>query len=443
MQLTTDILVRKWKPRKDRDRVSCGDSLYLQGKLNGFRAYVFRAQPTEHGVKKTYWITIGRPNTGKGQTRLGAELTLSEARMAAMFLRQAITCGEHTVAQVKKVISTGCAVMELSEALKTADNITIDPVQRLHSYPTFDACFAKWYELNIKAMRWTHKDSLKRPQVAYAHIKAKLGHLPINDIPRSLVKSVLQDMYMSVTDLAGKMRGYCEEIFENALDDRLIDHNPVPPARNFTVPNKKTKHHGTIEAARLPDLYSYIMGCNYTAPFKACAVALIVSGLRVSNIALLRQDNYDPQTGKFTIPAKTGDEVGLMKSGREYTGVFPCEVRQMINAQLVESHEHVFVSTYNRRCINPESLRKMFKSFDKTMTSHGFRNTFKEWADNADVNEFLADRYVDHNLKGLDKAYRRYNTIEARADIARRYYAYMVTGVTPAPRKQPLLSAVA
>ena len=132
-----------------------------------------------------------------------------------------------------------------------------------------------------------------------------------------------------------------------------------------------------------------------------------------------------------------------MKSGHKYTGVFPCEVRQMINAQLVESHEHVFVSTYNRRCINPESLRKMFKSFDKTMTSHRFRNTFKEWAGNADVNEFLADRYVDHNLKGLDKVYRRYNTIEARADIARRYYAFMVSGVTPAPRKQPLLSAVA
>ena len=132
-----------------------------------------------------------------------------------------------------------------------------------------------------------------------------------------------------------------------------------------------------------------------------------------------------------------------MKLGHKYTGVFPCEVRQMINAQLVESHKHVFVSTYNRRCINPESLCKMSKRFDKTMTSHGFRNTFKEWADNADVNEFLADRYVDHNLQGLDKVYRRYNTIEARADIARRYYAYMVTGVTPAPRKQPLLTAVA
>ena len=445
MQLTTDILVRKWKPKHEGERASCGSSVYIQGYSNGKRAFVFRAQPTVDGVKKSYWVTLGEPSSGKGETKLGASLSLNEARTAAMFLRQAITSGEHSVAKVKKVIATRCAVMELSEALKTADNIKIDPVKQLHSYPTFDACFHNWYDLNIKAIRWTHKDSIKRPKAAYAHVKAKLGHLPINAIPRSLVKSVLQEMYMSVTDLAGKMRGYCEEIFENALDDRLIDRNPVPPAKNFTSPNKKIKHHGTIEAARLPDLHDYILNCNYTAAFKACAIALIVSRLRVSNIALLQQKNYDPRTGKFTIPAKTDDEgeTDLMKSGREYTGVFPDAVRQMINDQLVEDHEHIFVSEYNGRCINPESLRKMFKSFDKAITSHGFRNTFKEWAFKADVNEFLVDRYVDHNLRGLDKAYRRYNTLEERADLTRRYYAYLVTGVTPAARKQPDLKVVA
>jgi hypothetical protein len=106
---------------------------------------------------------------------------------------------------------------------------------------------------------------------------------------------MLQEMYMNVTDLAVKTRGYCEEIFEHALDDRLINHNPVPPAKNFTVPNKKTKYHGTISEARLPDLYQYILNCDYTASFKDCAVALIISGLRVSNIALLLQKNYDPR----------------------------------------------------------------------------------------------------------------------------------------------------
>ena len=85
----------------------------------------------------------------------------------------------------------------------------------------------------------------------------------------------------------------------------------------------------------------------------------------------------------------------------------------------------------------------MFRDFDKGMTSHGFRKTFKQWADNSDVNEFLAERYVDHNLRGWDKAYRRYDTEEIRADTARRYYANMVTSVTPAARQQPLLQVVA
>ena len=115
----------------------------------------------------------------------------------------------------------------------------------------------------------------------------------------------------------------------------------------------------------------------------------------------------------------------------------------MINLQLIEGHEYVFVSRYNGRQINPESLRKNFKQFDPNLTSQGFRNCFKEWGHNNDIDQFLVDRYTDHALTGNDKAYRRFDTLEARADIARRHYAYMVTGLTPAPRKQPLLSAVA
>ena len=144
MQLTTDLLVRKWKPKHEGERVSCGSSVYIQGYSNGKRAFVFRAQPTVEGVKKSYWVTLGEPSSGKGETKLGAGLSLNEARTAAMFLRQAITSGEHTVAKVKKVIATRCAVMELSEALKTADDIKIDPVKQLHSYPTFDVCFHNW-----------------------------------------------------------------------------------------------------------------------------------------------------------------------------------------------------------------------------------------------------------------------------------------------------------
>ena len=119
------------------------------------------------------------------------------------------------------------------------------------------------------------------------------------------------------------------------------------------------------------------------------------------------------------------------------------EVRDMVNAQMIEGHEYVFVSRYNGRNINPESLRKNFKQFDPNLISHGFRNCFKEWGHNNDINQFLVDRYTDHALKGLDVAYRRFDTLEARAEIARRYYAFMTTRVNTASRQQPLLRVVA
>ena len=54
------------------------------------------------------------------------------------------------------------------------------------------------------------------------------------------------------------------------------------------------------------------------------------------------------------------------------------------------------------------------------------------------------DRYCDHAPLGLDNAYRRFDTRGARTDIARRDYAFMITGVllvrpdAPVPQLQSM-----
>ena len=40
MKLTTDIAIKKWKPKSKGERVGCGQNLYVQGWLNGSRAWV-------------------------------------------------------------------------------------------------------------------------------------------------------------------------------------------------------------------------------------------------------------------------------------------------------------------------------------------------------------------------------------------------------------------
>ena len=43
------------------------------------------------------------------------------------------------------------------------------------------------------------------------------------------------------------------------------------------------------------------------------------------------------------------------------------------------------------------------------------------------------DSYADHAFQGEDKAYLRYDTLQALAGTAQRYFAYLSTGDTPAP----------
>ena len=75
------------------------------------------------------------------------------------------------------------------------------------------------------------------------------------------------------------------------------------------------------------------------------------------------------------------------------------------------------------RPINSETLRRNFQKFD-TITTHGFRNTFKTRAlnQNPPIDAFLVDRYCDHALAGLDKNYRRDYLFDQRIKLAESYF---------------------
>ena len=445
MKLTTDLAIKKWKPNSEGERTSCGQSLYVQGYSNGKRSWVYRLQIGTGSSKRSIWLKIGQPALGSEHGIAGGALRLAEARELAMRISGAVKRGETSADQVKRALDITAPLNEFDNLLSKP---VIGPAAEIDygKIPTFDEMFRKWYKMQMAANRWTHKASIQRPIGAYENHAAKaFGYLPINQITRRMVFETLQDLFLEHYKTGKDLHCYCNEVFELAVDLEIIDSNPCPHKKKFTKPKRKVAHHGTIAASELPNLYQHVMNGKFDATFKAAMIALVVSGLRVANIAYLRQEHYDPATGQFTIPEKDDNNsmVGLMKTGGEYSNIFPPEVRDMINAQLHEGHEFVFVSRHSKRPVNPESLRKNFKTFDPNLTSHGFRNCFKEWGHHNDVNPFLIDRYTDHALKGNDAAYRRFDTLDGRADLARRYYAYLVTGVTPAAHKLPDLRVVA
>ena len=117
MKLTTDVAIRKWKPKSEGERASCGQSLYVQGYSNGKRSWVYRLQYFSGNTKKSLWLTIGYPAAGAEHAIAGGSLRLAEARELAIHINSTVKHGEANADQIKRMLLSPCPIIEFEERL--------------------------------------------------------------------------------------------------------------------------------------------------------------------------------------------------------------------------------------------------------------------------------------------------------------------------------------
>ena len=148
---------------------------------------------------------------------------------------------------------------------------------------------------------------------------------------------------------------------------------------------------------------------------------------RSAVVAHMRRGHYDPTSGVWAVPEKDIEAAlpGFMKSGRAFAVQLPNVLRELIDplAARPDGCEFMF-SVGGQEAISPETLRKNFKKFGP-LTTHGLRATFKIWALEHDVDPFLADRFLDHAYRGLDRNYRNDSLFRKRAALTEQYATYI------------------
>jgi hypothetical protein len=124
-----------------------------------------------------------------------------------------------------------------------------------------------------------------------------------------------------------------------------------------------------------------------------------------------------------------------MKSGRTYSLKLPKELVQLLTTIRsdpgsgdADVGRFVFASPVKRSNLTPNAVLKILKGFDPSLTTHGFRNSIKEFCriTTPSIPDHIADAFCDHSLKGLDASYRRRDTSEERAELAQRLMAYVM-----------------
>ena len=279
--------------------------------------------------------------------------------------------------------------------------------------------------------RWKNLASERRPIRSYElHAEKHIGTLPLDKIRRPAIKAFMQPLFTSNPEVAGKLLGYMNKVFLTAFTDEVIEANPCPPKEAFIIPEKNVRHAASLNFSDLPKLMEWLRKAPFSQPVKTAMRLTVVTAHRASVISYMRWEHLDLETGIWTIPQRKEEDrtLGLMKSKRPFATKLPQAILSQIKELYADRSHDVFVfSVDGQKPINAETLRRNFQKYGN-ITTHGFRNTFKTWCMNQEppVDDFLADRYLDHGLVGLDKNYRRDNLFTKRSELAERYCAFVL-----------------
>lgn len=407
--LTTDVAIRKWKPLKLGEAKSTGgrDGLYVRGWPNGSKAFYFRSGT---------WLKIG--DYPSVSLAAGRELAVVAKRLKREgFSNEALKRGfsnANTASGLEGVVR-GQLLAGLEQ-------------RGVNSVPTYDRMWEEWFEDVEPTLQ--EGPSRRRPRAIHEqHISPVIGARPINEIRRREVFNLLNPLFKDKPVTAGHALGHINKVFERAIVQEFCENNPTPPRSNFPKRITKKKHHGTLPAERLPELWRWLQKTGAGDSARVAILTAMVTGHRIGVVVRLKWDHIDENTGVWTVPERTDKSTkGLMKSGRKYSLKLPSKLLERLHQLSGHSDgPYVFESPTTTGHLTENAVLKILKRFDPELTTHGFRNSIKEFCRKAEppVPDYVADLFCDHTLKGLDASYRRFDTSKERAVLAERLYSYV------------------
>ena len=377
-----------------------GGGLYLRVTNDGAKNWVFRFMLNG----RARWMGMGPPHT----------VNLAEARKRA---------GEHRLRR-----HDGIDPIEARRAEKR--RAQLDAAKAV----TFKECADNY----IKAHRagWRNgKHAAQWEATLSTYADPVMGGLSVQAIDNVLVLKVLEPIWTTKPETAGRVRGRIESILDWAkVRGYRVGENPARwrghldkllPARGKV---RRVEHHAALPYAELPGFL----------------------------VALREQDGISARALEFTIltAARTGETIGAhwneinllektwtipaarMKAGREHR--VPLSPRTLGILEEMQAHRHaddgfVFPGGKLGKPLSNMAFLMLLRRMDRDdLTAHGFRATFKTWAsDRTGFQNEIVEAALAHVVGcKVEQAYRRGDMFEKRRRLMQQWATFCATAPT-------------
>jgi integrase len=394
----SDIQIRSWIKTGERfEGRGDGDGLYLRFRAaDAVPSWLFRYRIT--GKQRV--MVIGNYTN----------LSLADARKEAKRLSAQVALGNDVAGQKQERKAQAVAKIEAEGRKVTVADLADDYFERMIA--------GRWKHPNIVRSR-IEKD-----------IKPAIGKMKVESVRPADIDTMLQKVVKrGAPTVANDVLRWVRRMFDYAIKRHLCEHNP---AGAFDLADAGGKEDARDRALSRSELVAFFEAMRTAKGFSAenelAVKLLLLLAVRKQELTAARWDEFDLDAGVWHLPGertKTGAAISIplpavsvqwlrdlhrLACGSAY--VFPA--RKMQHRMIPHIHEN----TLN------VALAKVKHGLEP-FTIHDLRRTARTHLAGLGVPPHVAEKVLNHKLKGVEGRYDRYDYFEERKDALNQWAALM------------------
>lgn len=292
-----------------------------------------------------------------------------------------------------------------------------------------DDLFDDWYETDL-VKRLKHPNIPKR--IYFADVRPSIGNIPIEKVNARDIRAIIQQISIARPTVANDALMYLKQLFRHGIKLDLLAHNPASAFNVSDAGGVEKSRDRTLSIEELKSVFKLFRdnGTKFTRDnYLACAL-LVVLGVRKSELCCAKWDEFELEQAVWNLPegrSKTGAPITIPLPGPALEWLNELKVRAcgsefVFPARRESTKAHMGNDTLNRaisklfgrepgRKVQPPNLMGDIQHF----SPHDLRRTFRSLAASVGVPGHVAERCLNHKLKGVEGIYDRHDYFEERS----------------------------
>ena len=252
----------------------------------------------------------------------------------------------------------------------------------------------------------------------------KIGRLPVDTIGQPEVLSCLSPIWTEKPETARRLSQRIKVVLDVAKSKGFREgENPVTAIKDGGVLPKikaKPKHHDAMDWPDVPAFYADLTGRSAMSA-KALMFTCLTGG-RTSEVLRAKWKEFDFDRRVWTVPAER------MKGGEKHRVPLTDAMLAIIEPLKELQSDYVFEGQKRHRPLSNMAMLMLLRRMKiESVTVHGFRSTFRDWAsDAAKAPREVAEMSLSHRIGSeVENAYNRSDLLERRRALMERWSSYV------------------